>query len=235
MTAKTDNHDPRAKLELRRFFLRKYHADHPPDVLDCCQGGGVLWKKLREEFPVRSYWGVDVKPKKGRLKLDSVRILAQPGWPQNVVDVDTYGSPWKHWEAMLPNVQRPLTVFLTIGQWQMGTDSKIFTAIGLQGVNVPPGIAVKLHGIAVNYCLTRGYEYCKIMVEAVEAVSDGNARYIGVRLEPRNGSGPVCQTEPQPEHSIATKEQPHVCESFYRRGTGPQVSAGPPQQDQGAI
>ena len=189
MVSKTDNADPRAKLELRRYFLRRHHAAGPINVLDCCQGGGVLWKRLREEVSVASYWGVDLKPKKGRLRLDSVRILSQPGWPQNVIDVDTYGSPWKHWEALLPNLSQPTTVFLTIGQWQMGTDSKILEALGLGGLRIPPGIAIRLHGIAVSYCLSRSYACSIIMVEAVEAVSSGNARYIGVRLEPGKANG----------------------------------------------
>lgn len=183
MVTKIDNHDPRAKLELRRHFLRKYHADDPPHVLDCCQGGGVLWKQLRQEFPVASYWGVDLKPKKGRLKLDSVRILQQPGWPQNVVDVDTYGAPWKHWSALLPNISRPTTVFLTIGLWQMGTDSTILDAIGLGGMHIPPGISVKLHNFALSHLITMGCDDI-IIIEVVEAVSTGNARYLAVRLEP---------------------------------------------------
>jgi hypothetical protein len=94
--AKTDNHDPRAKLELRRYFLRKYHGDGLARVLDCCQGSGLLWGTLRQEFECESYWGLDLKRKPGRLSIDSSRVLAQPGWPQDVIDIDTYGSPWKH-------------------------------------------------------------------------------------------------------------------------------------------
>lgn len=179
-TKKCDNHDPTAKLELRRYFLRKYHAD-PPDVLDCCQGEGVLWSQLRREFAVASYWGLDLKPKKGRLKLNSARILQQGGWPQNVIDIDTYGSPWKHWDAMVFNVVRPLTVFLTIGQWQAGTDRKILEALGLGELKVPPGIACKLHQLGLRYLLCR--DGIRI-IEAVEAKSNGSARYVGVRLEP---------------------------------------------------
>lgn len=104
---KTDNTNLPAKLDLRRRFLRKYHAEDPANVLDCCQGDGVIWKTLRREFTIAGYWGVDTKRKPGRLRLDSSRILAQAGWLQNVVDIDTYGSPWRHWLAMLPNVKRP--------------------------------------------------------------------------------------------------------------------------------
>jgi hypothetical protein len=200
MTAqKTDNHDPAAKLELRRYFLRKYHRD-PPDVLDCCQGSGLLWGRLRDEFPTRSYWGLDLKPKPGRLQLDSIRVLAQPGWPQNVVDIDTYGSPWKHWAALLPHVGRPVTVFLTIGQWQMGTDAEILRALGLGKLKIPPGIAVKLHGLALAYLFGKATDAGLRIVEAMEALSDGSARYIGLHLQPESGnshSPPLEKTAPK--------------------------------------
>jgi len=190
MTAtKTDNSDPSAKLELRRYFLRKYHAEEAPQVLDCCQGQGVLWKRLRREFELASYWGLDIKPRKGRLKLDSVRVLSQPGWPQNVVDVDTYGSPWKHWEALLGNLRRPTTVFLTVGLVYLGIDRAELHSLGLGGMMIPPGIGRKLHEIAVSTLLTRGCVYDNLTIEIVEAVSTGSARYFGVRLEPGNHAG----------------------------------------------
>ncbi|MEN3369967.1 MAG: hypothetical protein V7609_2110 [Verrucomicrobiota bacterium] len=107
MSKKTDNHNPDAKLTLRRHFLNRYHVpivaygDTSIRVLDCCQASGRLWGVLRREFAGVEYWGVDVRPKKGRLKIDSVRILDQPGVTQNVIDIDTYGSPFKHWMALL--------------------------------------------------------------------------------------------------------------------------------------
>src|SRR5438067_975429 len=113
---KTDNHNAAAKLALRRHFLRQLAAQGEAiQVLDCFQGEGVMWKTLRSEFPVAGYWGVDVKPKKGRLKIDSARILEQSGWTQNVVDLDAYGSPWKHFQNLIATCQHSVTVFLTIG------------------------------------------------------------------------------------------------------------------------
>ena len=216
MAKKTDNHNPRAKLELRRYFIRKYHADKPPDVLDCCQGGGVLWKELRKEFPVASYWGLDLKPKKGRLKLDSVRVLQQPGWPQNVVDVDTYGSPWKHWEAVLPNITRPVTVFLTIGRGgpnmiRLGREELLAMGMTITRVHQMSGaITHRLAIMAVNYCLARSWERGVIQVEAVEAVSDGNARYIGVHLRPQETATASAVAPADPQHPIDVGGQPHV-------------------------
>jgi hypothetical protein len=182
---KTDNKDPAAKLELRRHFLRTYHEDKPPRVFDCCQATGFLWQTLRSEFPVANYWGVDVKEKKGRLKIDSVRVLEQPGLNADVVDVDTYGSPWKHWAALLPNIKQPTTVFLTIGQVSMGTDCLIPAALGLGDLPVPPGIALKLHDMALAHLLGAADRHGLKIVECKEAIGGpANARYIGVHLRP---------------------------------------------------
>jgi hypothetical protein len=189
----TDNHDLQAKLELRRYFLEKYHSNGGINVLDCCQGGGVLWTALRACFAVTAYWGVDLKPKKGRLKIDSSRILEQAGWSQNVIDVDIYGSPWKHWRGIVSNLSRPATVFLTIGQVQIGGSpliKEVREALELKDLDIPRAISAKLNQYAVSALLTTGYESVRL-VEAVEALSHGNARYIGVRLEPikTNGHG----------------------------------------------
>lgn len=187
---KTDNHNLTAKLALRRHFLERYHADEPARVLDCCQGSGVIWRALRREFPVASYWGLDLKPKKGRLKLDSVRVLSQSGWTQNVIDVDTYGSPWKHWAALLPNVTGPLTVFLTLGQLRTGTVGNVgaeaLKAAGLvfPSLKLPQAFHVKLRDQFPRYCLARAPMHGLQILECQEALSDGNARYFGVRLLP---------------------------------------------------
>lgn len=183
--AKTDNHDPTAKLDLRRYFLRKYHARKAPRVIDCCQGSGLLWDVLKREFRLASYWGLDVKPKPGRLKLASERVLEQPGWQADVVDVDAYGSPWAHWNALLPNVVQPTTVFLTIGQVMMGVDGRLLRAMGLGRLKIPPALAVRIQEKGVSYLLARSCDHSKIAVEAVEAVSDGSARYIGIHLKPQ--------------------------------------------------
>lgn len=207
--AKTDNHNPRAKIDLRRYFLRKYHADAPMRVLDCCQGAGLLWRTLREEFEVTSYWGLDLKPKKGRLKLDSVRVLAQRGWDQNVIDVDAYGSPWSHWQAMLPNLLGPTTVFLTRGSHSTEPLNQYERdAIGLTiRLDIPRAFypKIQLADFAITCCVSSCYDGI-ILVEAVEAVSDGNARYIGVRLEREQpGANPAAAKRPEP-----LKEVQHV-------------------------
>ena len=99
--------------------------------------------------------------------------------------------------AMLPRVDRPMTVFLTIGQWQMGTDRLILEALDSRRLSIPPGIACQLHDLAVTHLLTKAYDFGITLREAVEAVSAGHARYIGVRLEPK-GKRVASLTETRP-------------------------------------
>lgn len=196
---KTDNHNPAAKLALRRHFLAKYHADTPPAVLDCCQATGRLWLELRKEFKLLEYWGVDLAPKKGRLKIDSVRILDQPGWRQSVVDIDTYGSPWRHWFALLRNCDHSVTVFLTIGIVRIfggGTDLETLRVLGLdalfaklkaRGIKAPAGVTAPVRDrLGLDACISAASESGFEITECVEADNaGGNARYIGVRLTRR--------------------------------------------------
>lgn len=162
-------------------------------MLDCRMGSGVIWKRLREEIKVASYWGVDLKAKKGRLKLDSIRILQQPGLKENIIDIDTYGSPWKHWLALLPNIAHDVTVFLTLGQLQTGTvgsvgdDALLAAGFKFPTLKIPQGFHVKLRDIFPYYLLAKGQTDAIMITEAVEAVSDGNARYVGVRIKKTNG------------------------------------------------
>jgi hypothetical protein len=186
---KTDNSNLTTKLELRRYFLRKYHRQDRPNVLDCCQGSGTIWNHLRQEFALEGFWGVDTKTKKGRLKIDSSKILAQPGWAQNVIDIDTYGSPWRHWFAMLPNVARPLTVFLTVGHVPIGggtLDRYARQALGLQfrRLTVPNVLLGRLVDLSVMYCLSKCVDHDILLVEVVTTLACGNARYFGARIAP---------------------------------------------------
>lgn len=184
---KTDNGYLEEKLELRRYFLRRY-PEESLRVMDCCNGSGVIWSELRKEFELAGYFPIDVKPKPGRLKLDSSRVLGQPGWTENVIDIDTYGSPWTHWEAMLPNIVRPVTVFLTIGQLTTGTVGRLSNVV-LQSMGLgplrdklAPAFHVKLAERGRQYCLARLYDYPLECVECQEVVVSGNAQYLGIRL-----------------------------------------------------
>lgn len=176
-----------AKLELRRYFLRRYHHATPLTVIDCCQGSGRLWKVLRREFPVASYWGLDRLPTPGRLRVASERILAQPGWRASVVDVDTFGHPWRHWSALLVTVASPITVFLTIGRWTIPKSSKAET--DLLGLSQLPSLPSVLSGrvsqrLATRAMLGQAAAYGRQIVEAQQTASGPRMTYVGIRLEP---------------------------------------------------
>ena len=191
LSRKTDNSKLNAKLALRRYFLGKYHADKAtggPKVIDACCGDGVIWRTLRSEgFDLASYLGIDAKRKRGRLAMDSIEFLAQPGWAADVLDIDINGSPWNHYSAALPNVTGPLTVFLTIGQLNRPrTDPIVLRALGMGNLEPPPTILRRLHNLTMTRCLAMCYDHDLTLVEAVEAPRAHNARYVGVRLEPQS-------------------------------------------------
>jgi hypothetical protein len=189
---KTDNHNPASKLLLRQHFLAKYHGEKPPRVLDCFQGSGLLWLKLSREFPLGSYWGVDLKPKKGRLKIDSSRILEQHGWEADVVDLDAYGSPWTHWRHLVRTFSgESVTVFLTIGMVKVGGGNFDRSVLDLTGckfreLKLPKGLGVRLSDNAVAFAMADAVAAGLEPVEVQEAFPSARARYLGVHLRRKN-------------------------------------------------
>lgn len=188
---KTDNAFLASKLELRRHFLTRHHAGGGVRVLDCCQGDGTIWNILKREFDLESYWGVDVKPRPGRLRIDSLRLLAAGPPKENVIDVDTYGSPWKHYAQILLHINKPTTVFLTFGLVKIcggGGEPVLCYALGLTGkmTDLMPGALMnKLCDYAVDSMLFNAYNVD--VVEVAESFPQRNARYIGVHLKPKAG------------------------------------------------
>lgn len=183
---KTDNTNLFTKLDLRRYFLNKYKMDFK--VFDCCQGSGVIWNRLRKDYFISSYWGVDKKPQKGRLKIDSIKLIGQTD--DNVIDIDTYGSPWKHWFQLLPKINSRTIVFLTIGFTAVGGGSVADLALQAAGLGkiakiAPNGLMSKIHDITIPYCLKKVSDYNLKIVEIKQA-QEGNAKYIGVVLEKEN-------------------------------------------------
>lgn len=183
MTTKTDNHNLRAKLDLRRKMLS---GQSGLLVMDCFSGQDeAIWKQLRLELQVSEYLALDLKRKRNRLAIDSLRVLEGQKWHHDVIDLDAYGSPWEHWfQVLASDRHRSLTVFLTIGSAVMGSLPKI----ALQALGVPPdtptGMHKQLTEDAVNACLSATYEYNWKVAEAFEAENPGgNARYIGVKLQ----------------------------------------------------
>lgn len=187
-STKTDNANPSAKLALRRYFIETYHSKEKPiRVLDCCQGEGTIWTGLKKEYHIQS-WGLDVKPRPGRLRIDSARVIEAGGWSETVIDIDTYGSPWKHWLGVLAVCKHPVTVFLTIGMVKIGGgnfDHALLDVFGItfNRLKLPNSIGARLTDLAIASSLHAPSAHGLKLGEVVEALNPGgNARYLGIRL-----------------------------------------------------
>ena len=110
---RTDNSNLAAKVQLRAAYLRTYHSSGGI-VFDACQGDGKVWGRLRKKFAV-NYQGADITRKGHALPVDSRRMLSVEHWKWDIVDIDTYGEPWAHWEALCKTADHDCTVFLTWG------------------------------------------------------------------------------------------------------------------------
>jgi hypothetical protein len=194
-TKKTDNRNLDHRVALRAHFLRKYHTDgRPVRVLDCCQATGKIWLHLRKDFALDQYWGVDMVRRKGRLAVDSTRILKLRGWEANVIDIDTYGSPWKHWFRLLETAEQPaVSVFLTIGVLRIcggGCDREFLRGVGIdfKTLRLPPILGTRVGMNMLPAAIARARDFGFQIVDCLEAPSppgqEGRAivRYIGVHL-----------------------------------------------------
>lgn len=195
MDVKTDNDNLPAKLAVRRHMLKRWHADGDIRVFDACQGSGVLWRELRKEFELTSYWGADMKRKSGRLARDSVQLIAA-GLSENVIDVDTYGSPWAHWAAILGTLRAPTTVFLTIGEHgvrQRPLSAAEAKLLGLERLyaRTPHKLKLRLARVMLEQMLARAELRGARIVEAIEGERGASARYLGLRIEPTGAASPL--------------------------------------------
>jgi len=190
---KTDNHNLRAKLELRRYFLSAAKFSKPISVCDCFSGSEVIWGTLAKEFEVGNYLALDVKAKRGRLKLDSIRYLENQEWTHDVVDLDAYGSPWRHLFEVCkrmagPNGPGKCLVFLTIGNtiWKQ-QQAEALAQVGIP-FDLPPAIEGQLADLILDSCLAAPLDFGLSIEEAAEALNPGgSARYIGIQ---------ICQKKP---------------------------------------
>lgn len=192
MIAKTDNSSLESKLMLRRYFLQRYHSG-PLSVLDCCEGDGLIWHVLGREFEIAQRLGFDIKAGTGgRLRMDSRRFLRTGNWARfDVVDIDSYGSPWGHWMALLVRgAKRSLTVFLTVGLTRVcggNMAAEMSCALGLDQLRrrVPMGLHTNtLNQLGVTYLLAEAHRYGYRYEAIAESSPSANARYVGVRLCP---------------------------------------------------
>lgn len=184
---KQDNSNLSGKLALRRYFMSRYHAEGAY-VFDAFQGSGVIWPAhLLREFPNTRYWGVDVVPRKGRMAINCLKILRSKNLPFDVIDLDCYGFPWRYLSAVLKNINRPTTVFITLGSSGNMKGMTRLTDYERAILRIPfpvpmcPGVIVR--DLVIKYVVQYISGYGIIVIEAKQAVINQPTQYIGLRLE----------------------------------------------------
>jgi hypothetical protein len=177
MQKKTDNHNLSAKLAVRTSILREMNCDL--DVADCFSGSETIWTSLAQDLPVERYLALDIKQKRGRLKLDSLRYLQSGNWTHNVIDLDAYGSPWEHYDEALKHFKGG-AIFLTIGNTIMKNQSKF----SISEAGLPSGIPIGMHAALAqtieDRLLPLPLKYGFVFDKAVlHKNNGGNAHYFG--------------------------------------------------------
>jgi hypothetical protein len=181
-----DNSNIESKVALRRYFLDKYHKEGEVNVLDCFAGHGHVWGRLKSEYKLNSYVGLDKKDIKGVLPIDNLRVLSDGQVWYNVVDLDAYGEPWRQWDILLRRIKSPTTVFLTIGAAHIGV-SKFMRKLAGVPERCPSALCVKMRQTMTGIAFSLPMSYNIDIVEAAEATAAMHARYVGFRLSPRSG------------------------------------------------
>lgn len=178
---KTDNHNIEAKLALRKLFV-----SDGVSVLDCFSGESeAIWSALRKKYRITEYVALDIKAKKNRLKIDSLRFLEGQHWKFDIIDLDAYGSPWSHWmEVLKTDRQSEIVVFLTIGSAVFGR----LSSVALRSMNLPKetpsGMHKQLSSESVSFMLAECYKFDWIVIKASEAMNHGgSARYLALHLK----------------------------------------------------
>jgi len=177
-----DNSHFDIKLDIRKKYLNKYGGNA---VLDCCQGDMRLWGELRKEYPNLKYMGVDLKPKRGRHKVDSARLLKIEGIVWDVVDIDTYGNPFDHYQNLCTTLNHECTVFLTYGTSVGGltqTSNAQKSMIGLPR-KTPTVLAYKAVKKYIDICIHSCRRYGIIPSDIIEVKPSDTVCYYAMRLK----------------------------------------------------
>ena len=115
---KTDNRRLDLKILIRNKVLQEAGLAELR-VLDLCAGEGAVWRAMKKTVKIADYVPVDISPRlPGTLQGDVMddRFLSAFDLSQfTVIDIDTYGEPWKPWRHVFERLQKKTAVFLTHG------------------------------------------------------------------------------------------------------------------------
>jgi len=187
-SVQVDNGDLESKIALREHFLEKYHKGTHTKVLDCCAGQQQIWKRLRAKYDV-DYLVLDKKEIPGTLKIDSIVYLeAGHGIAFDIIDVDTYGLPYRHFSKAVQHLNKPTTFFGTVNANGMTKPQAEETAALGITCKVPDVLireaATDLFGEILGAIMhPHVIEYAALIVATRH--TSMRTKYVGVRVVPR--------------------------------------------------
>lgn len=168
---------------------------HPLRVIDCCAGSGVIWRTLMKEFEVERYLAIDKNPAKGRIATDSARVLLSRPLSWNVIDIDTYGSPMRHFKALEGGIESPTVVFLTYGRIPVGTDdSLLWRDVGWTDEfarRVPAMLRHRIIGRYGTSSALRSASGAAIIIEAFGYRTPTGTEYVSVLMDKAPAGAPT--------------------------------------------
>jgi len=199
---KTDNRRLDLKIQLRRQVLDLAGLGELR-VLDLCCGEGLVWRRMRQHVKMKRYLGVDNKPRmpgvlRGDL-LDDRFLEALPFHQFNVVDVDTYGEPWKPWRFLYEHLAQRTAVFLTHGFASSPGGSEVSSFVRDRlGIplawNIPMNRELAL--FAAPYCLLSPSP-AGVIAKAWK-ISQQNVAYYGMICVPKSAAVPRKRKDTSP-------------------------------------
>jgi hypothetical protein len=192
---KTDNKNLDAKILLRRRVLDEAKfAEHR--VLDLCAGEGSVWRAMRQHAKLDDYVPVDLEPRLPGTIVGNVkdeRFLSAFDLSRfNIIDIDTYGEPWKPWAFLQEHLTAATAIFLTHGAVSTPGGAKVSNFV-LERLGIPPTWAIPmkrdLSEFAAPYMLHPG-KSARTRIAKGWKVSLHNVTYYGLICEPRKEKTP---------------------------------------------
>lgn len=191
---RTDNRDLRLKLAIRRWTIAAAGLGPDLRVLDLCAGEGHIWQVLRKEYRLSSYTPCDRNPRMpGTIKGDAERLVESFDLSLfDVIDVDTWGSPWEIWLRLSGRVRQRTAILLTHGTRGVAGSGPAMSLIELDALGIPRSWPipkkVALNRIAAGALLAKGVRALNVLRIAKAETQQGGSHmcHYGLAVEPKD-------------------------------------------------